>query len=56
MHTSGAQFAEIAAKVRPKLVLLTHILLWGSTEQELLEEIKQNYDGEVLCGEDLGVY
>ncbi len=56
MHTSGAQLAEIAAKVRPKLVLLTHILLWGSTEQELLEEIKQNYDGEVLCGADLGVY
>ena len=25
-------------------------------EQQLVEEICADYDGEVLCGEDLGVY
>ena len=56
MHTSSEQLAEIAGQVNPKTLLLTHILFWGSTEQELVNEITQGYDGEVICGEDLGVY
>lgn len=56
MHTSSEQLAEIAVRVNPKTLLLTHILLWGSTEQELVNEITQRYEGEVICGEDLGVY
>ena len=54
--TSSEQLAEIAVRVNPKTLLLTHILFWGSTEQELVNEITQRYEGEVICGEDLGVY
>jgi len=56
MHTSSQQLAEIANRVRPKLLLLTHLLLWGATEDELLEEIRSEYRGEDICGEDLGRY
>ncbi len=56
MHTSTEQLAQIANQVQPKLLVLTHLLLWGSTEEELVDEIQQHYDGSVVCGEDLGMY
>ena len=56
MHTSGAQLGRIAKRVQPKILLLTHILCWGSSEEELLDEIATEYDGETILGCDLGVY
>ncbi len=56
MHTSTIQLAAIANQVQPKLLVLTHLLLWGTTEAELVAEIKETYAGQVICGEDLGVY
>ncbi|MCP4008742.1 MAG: MBL fold metallo-hydrolase [Proteobacteria bacterium] len=56
MHTSTKQLADIANQVQPKKLVLTHLLLWGTSEAELVAEIKETYSGEVICGEDLGVY
>lgn len=56
MHTSSTELAAIATTVKPKCLLLTHLLLWGVSEQQLLAEITADYDGEVICGTDLGVY
>ena len=56
MHTSGPQLGKIAARVAPKKLVLTHLLLWGATEAELLAEIQEHFDGEICCGTDLGVY
>ncbi|MHC4698039.1 MAG: MBL fold metallo-hydrolase [Planctomycetota bacterium] len=55
-HTSTAQLAEIARQVQPKLLILTHQLLWGSTPEEMMAEIRQSYDGDVRYGRDLDVY
>jgi len=55
-HTSTIELGEIASKAKPKLVILYHILYWGSTEQQLLDEIKTKYEGNVVVGKDLGVY
>ncbi len=55
-HTSSIELAKIARQVRPKLLVLTHLLLWGSTPEQLVAEIKGSYDGEVRCGSDLDVY
>ena len=55
-HTSSIQLARLAAKVKPKLLILTHQLLWGTTPEELLEEIRQGYDGKVVFGNDLDIY
>jgi ribonuclease BN (tRNA processing enzyme) len=56
VHTSSRELGELAAKVRPGLVVLYHELLWGSTPEELLEEIREVYDGKVVFGNDLDVF
>ena len=55
-HTSTRQLAEIATKVRPGLLILYHQLFWGTTEEDLLREIRRSYDGRVVSGHDLDVY
>jgi ribonuclease BN (tRNA processing enzyme) len=55
-HTSTRQLAELAAATQPKTIILYHVLFWGATEKELLEEISAIYDGEVIVGADLQVF
>jgi ribonuclease Z len=55
-HTSTLELAEIANKAEPGLIVLYHILFWGSTEEELLDEINSHYDGKVIVGRDLDIY
>ncbi|MFQ5491923.1 MAG: MBL fold metallo-hydrolase [Phycisphaerae bacterium] len=55
-HTSTVQLAEIANRVQPKLLVLTHQLLWGATPQQMLAEITSRYKGPVRFGNDLDVY
>ncbi|MCH7703061.1 MAG: MBL fold metallo-hydrolase [Planctomycetes bacterium] len=55
-HTSTTELAEIARQVQPKLLVLTHQLFWGSSPEDLLEEIARTYQGEVRSGSDLDVY
>jgi len=55
-HTSSRELARLAAEARPSLLLLYHCLFWGTSEEELLGEIRELYDGKVVVGRDLGVY
>lgn len=55
-HTSSQELAEIASQAGPGLLVLYHLLLWGSSEDELVAEIRQTYEGPVRCGRDLDVY
>jgi len=55
-HTSGVELGQLAARAQPKLLVLYHQLLWGATEEELLAEIRQSFDGEVVSAKDLDVY
>ena len=55
-HTSGVELGEIAARARPKLLVLYHQLMWGATEAELMAEIRQSFDGPVVFADDLDVY
>ena len=52
-HTSGPELAAIAGQVRPRLLVATHLLLWGHDVAELDREIRDAYDGELLIGSDL---
>ena len=52
-HTSTLEVGEIASRAKPKLLLLSHILFWGSTEKDILEEVKTVYTGDVRIAEDL---
>jgi len=55
-HTSSRALAELAAKARPGLLILYHQLIWSSTEEELLAEVRRGYKGKVVSGRDLDVF
>jgi len=55
-HTSTYELGKIAKKTKPDLLILHHILFWGATEEELLDEISQIYDGLVSVGSDMMIY
>ena len=55
-HTSTYELAELASRAKPKLLILYHQLFWGSSEEELLSEIQERYDGKVVSGNDLDVF
>jgi ribonuclease BN (tRNA processing enzyme) len=52
-HTSTHELGELAAKAKPGKLILYHILFWGATEQDLLNEISEKYKGEVVVGRDV---
>ena len=55
-HTSTQELAGIARQAEPGLVVLYHILFWGATEEELLDEISGIYKGKVIVGRDLDIF
>ncbi len=55
-HTSTIELGRIASEVKPKLLVLYHILIWGASPEEIISEIRQNYHGNVSFGNDLDVY
>ena len=56
-HTSTAELAAIALKAKPKLLVLTHQLIWSSNPAAMLEEIRvAGYAAPVAFGNDLDVY
>ncbi|MGB1947099.1 MAG: MBL fold metallo-hydrolase [Gammaproteobacteria bacterium] len=52
-HTSTFEVGEIASRAKPKLLLLSHILFWGSSTDEILKETQSTYKGEIKIAEDL---
>jgi ribonuclease BN (tRNA processing enzyme) len=55
-HTSTYELAELAAKARPKLLILYHQMPLDSTYEVLLKEVQERYKGRVVSGNDLDVY
>jgi ribonuclease BN (tRNA processing enzyme) len=55
-HTSSVELAQIATRARPKLLVLYHQLFWGTTEADLLAEVRAGYDGPVVSGRDLDIF
>jgi ribonuclease BN (tRNA processing enzyme) len=56
VHTSAHELGELAQKARPGLLVLYHQLFWGSSEEDLLAEVRSKYDGEVVSARDLDVF
>jgi len=55
-HTSGPDLGRVASRAGAKLLVLTHQLLWGSTPEELLAEVRSTFNGPVVYGNDLDVF
>jgi ribonuclease BN (tRNA processing enzyme) len=52
MHASAPELAELATRAEPGLLVLYHQLFWGTSEEDLLAEISDRYQGEVVSGHD----
>jgi ribonuclease BN (tRNA processing enzyme) len=55
-HTSTKELADLASRAKPGLLVLYHQLYWGVSDQDLLAEIRQEYDGKVVSGADLDIF
>lgn len=56
-HTSTYELAEIAAKAKPKLLVLYHQLyLGGASDDDLVREVRSRYNGRVVSAHDLDLY
>ncbi len=55
-HTSAEELGGIAAKARPKLLVITHYVPRQDTDQtRMLEEIRKKFSGPVVVANDLDV-
>jgi ribonuclease Z len=53
-HTSDIELGKIANQAQPKLLVLTHIILFGSTDSVLVNGIRKGgYKGKIIVGKDL---
>ncbi len=53
-HTSDREVGQLAARARPKLVVLHHIVRMGGTDEELLTGVRAGgFTGRVVIGRDL---
>ena len=55
-HTSARELGAIASRAQPGLLVLYHQLIWSSTEDALLDEVRSTYTGKVVSAHDLDVY
>lgn len=55
-HTSTLELAKLAKSAKPKHLILYHKLFFGQTDDGLVKEITDHYDGNVSLGNDLDVY
>lgn len=55
-HISAEELGEIAAKARPKVLVITHYVPLGSSDQtEMLAGIRKKFNGPVVVANDLDV-
>jgi len=53
-HTTPEQAGEVFARVRPRLAVYNHLLLFGSAKPEdLIPATQKKYSGPLIVGEDL---
>ena len=56
-HTSDVELGRLAARVRPRLLILTHVIRMGASHAELLEGIRSGgFTGRAVVGHDLDRY
>jgi len=53
-HTSDVELGALAARIRPRLLILHHIIRMGATDEEMLAGIRAGgYNEKVVIGKDL---
>jgi ribonuclease Z len=54
-HTVGEDVGRVASRVRPKKLVLYHQLPHGESPEQILKEVREQYTGEIIYGNDLDV-
>jgi ribonuclease Z len=53
-HTSDVELGALALRIRPRLLVLDHIIRMGATDEELVAGVRAGgYTGKVVIGRDL---
>ena len=55
-HTPASELGKLAAIARPKTLVLYHGLYYGVPEQTVVNEVREEYDGNVVLAEDLDIF
>ena len=55
-HTSTRELAQLASEAKPEVLVLTHVLFFHCTKDDILAEVQSAYDGKVIFAEDLDIY
>jgi ribonuclease BN (tRNA processing enzyme) len=56
-HTSTVELAAIAKDAQPKLLVLNHVLFWGTTPDDVVKEMEAaGYHGKIVVANDLDVF
>ena len=56
-HTSDVQLGALASRAQPKLLILTHVIRFGSSDDDLLAGVRAGgFSGPVRVGKDLERY
>lgn len=54
-HTSAPDVGRVAAEVQPRKLVLYHLLSWGESAEEMIGEVRRNFSGTIIYGQDLDV-
>lgn len=52
-HTNPEQLVKVLSSAKPRAAVMTHVIVVGMSEDEVLKQINNEYEGEVHMGEDL---
>lgn len=55
-HTPSYELARLAARAKPGLLVLYHVLVFGLEDNVALKEVQSRYDGNVVLANDLDVF
>jgi len=55
-HTNPAQLVSVLQAAKPRAAALTHVILVGVEGDALLDEVKNDYAGDIYLGEDLMLF
>ncbi|WP_216712965.1 MBL fold metallo-hydrolase, partial [Photobacterium sanctipauli] len=55
-HTSTEELAKIGDRIKPKLLVLNHVLYFGAGEESIDQEFRSFYNGKYVMAQDLDVY
>jgi ribonuclease Z len=57
VHTSDLELGKLASTAKPRLLLLSHVLFMGASEQDVIDGIRRGgFAGRVVIARDLGRY